>query len=173
MGRRSRRPKTSLCQLASFEPVGFGLLLAGALWTGYFIYQNIFFTLSNVNAIVVLSTNLTADVVDFPNFQKVRNLIEEKRIFRPCPPISAISSLTCPPPLMPSPALKSNYWFILGREPLLSAAELAAVLVGIVSPPWTANPTQPPLGKGRGWPFPLTKGRRKGVAILCDQTCRS
>ncbi|MEK7212871.1 MAG: hypothetical protein AAB678_00335 [Patescibacteria group bacterium] len=63
----------------------FGLLLAGALWTGYFIYQNIFFTLSNVNAIVVLSTNLTADVVDFPNFQKVRNLIEEKKNLPPLP----------------------------------------------------------------------------------------
>lgn len=64
----------------------FGLTLAGALWTGYFIYQNLFFTLANVNAIVVLSNNLTMDIVDLPGFQKAQGLISQKNNL---PPLTA------------------------------------------------------------------------------------
>ncbi|MEK7212870.1 MAG: DNA methyltransferase [Patescibacteria group bacterium] len=65
---------------------------------------------------------------------------------------------------MPSPALKSNYWFILGREPLLSAAELAAVFGWDSFSPVDGkpHPTSPWKGEGAGL-SPLPRGNARGL----------
>ena len=55
-----------------------GLATATAIITAYFIYQNIFRTLENANAVVILSSNLNIDVIDTKAYNQTEELIKDK-----------------------------------------------------------------------------------------------
>lgn len=55
-----------------------GLATAAAIITAYFIYQNIFRTLENANAVVILSSNLNIDVIDTKAYNQTEELIKAK-----------------------------------------------------------------------------------------------
>ena len=54
------------------------LLLAGALFTFYFIRQNINIALVNARAITDLKSNATFDILDVQTFEKIEKIIEGK-----------------------------------------------------------------------------------------------
>jgi len=55
-----------------------GVLVAGAIFTFSFIYQNIFTTLNNAYSIIILSSELGMDTVDVPAFEKMEKIIKSK-----------------------------------------------------------------------------------------------
>ncbi|TAN34168.1 hypothetical protein EPN28_00295 [Patescibacteria group bacterium] len=57
-----------------------GLLLGGAMFTFYFIQQNIFSSIANANAIVALRANASADTVNLQAFAAAKDAIAEKKI---------------------------------------------------------------------------------------------
>ena len=56
-----------------------GLLLSGALFTYYFIYQNIYSTIANANAIVSLKSNLNIYDLDLQAYEKAERAIAQKK----------------------------------------------------------------------------------------------
>ncbi len=56
-----------------------GLLLFGALFTYYFIYQNIYSTIANANAIVSLKSNLNIYDLDLQAYEKAERAITQKK----------------------------------------------------------------------------------------------
>ena len=57
----------------------FGLLFSGAMFTYYFIYQNIYSTIANANAIVSLRSNLTIYDLDLQAYEKATAAIAQKK----------------------------------------------------------------------------------------------
>ncbi len=56
----------------------FGLLISGAMFTYYFIYQNIYSTIANANAITSLQSNLNIYDLDLQAYEKARTAITLK-----------------------------------------------------------------------------------------------
>jgi len=56
-----------------------GLLVSGAMFTCYFIYQNIYSTIANANAIVSLRTNLNIYDLDLQSYEKAEAAITQKK----------------------------------------------------------------------------------------------
>ncbi len=56
-----------------------GLLLTGALFTYYFIYQNIYSNIANSNAIISLKSNLSIYDLDLQTYEKAENAINQKK----------------------------------------------------------------------------------------------
>lgn len=69
--------KLALWRLISIFVVGF--LTAAAGFTFYFIYQNIYNTIANTNAIVILNSELNISNVDINTFKKVESIMEMKQ----------------------------------------------------------------------------------------------
>ena len=59
--------------------VMFGLLVFGAMFTYYFIYENIYSTMDNASAIVSLRSNLNIYDLDIPAYEKARAAIAQKK----------------------------------------------------------------------------------------------
>ncbi len=57
----------------------FGLLVSGAMFTTYFIYENIYSTIANANAIVSLRSNLNIYDLDLKAYEKAENAIAQKK----------------------------------------------------------------------------------------------
>jgi len=57
----------------------FGLLISGTMFTYYFIYQNIYSTIANANAIVSLRSNLNIYDLDLKAYDKARVAIGQKK----------------------------------------------------------------------------------------------
>ncbi len=55
-----------------------GLLISGVMFTYYFIYQNIYSTITNANAIVSLRSNLNIYDLDLPAYEKASAAIKQK-----------------------------------------------------------------------------------------------
>jgi len=56
-----------------------GLLVFGAMFTYYFIYQNIYSTIANANAIVSLKSNIHIHTLDLPAYEKAEAAVKQKR----------------------------------------------------------------------------------------------
>lgn len=56
-----------------------GLLLSGAMFTYYFIYQNIYSTIANANAIVSLRSSLNIYDLDLQAYEKATAAIKQKK----------------------------------------------------------------------------------------------
>ena len=56
-----------------------GLLLSGAMFTYYFIYQNIYSTIANANAIVALRSNQNIFDLDLQAYEKAKAAIAQKK----------------------------------------------------------------------------------------------
>ena len=63
-----------------------GLLLSGAMFTYYFIYQNIYSTIANANAIVSLRSNLNIYDLDLQAYEKAQTAIVQKKQLEEFPP---------------------------------------------------------------------------------------
>lgn len=55
-----------------------GLLISGAMFTYYFIYQNIYSTIANANAITSLKSSVNIYDLDLQAYEKARNAIAQK-----------------------------------------------------------------------------------------------
>lgn len=55
-----------------------GFLGAATILTVYFIYSNIYNTLSNSNAILILSSNVPNDIIDLQTYEKAKEAIANK-----------------------------------------------------------------------------------------------
>lgn len=56
-----------------------GLLVFGAMFTYYFIYQNIYSTIANANAIIALKSSVNIYDLDLQAYEKARAAIEQKK----------------------------------------------------------------------------------------------
>ena len=56
-----------------------GLLISGAMFTYYFIYQNIYSTIANANALVALRSNLDIYDLDLQAYEKANTAIAQKK----------------------------------------------------------------------------------------------
>lgn len=56
-----------------------GILVSGAMFTYYFIYQNIYSTIANANAIVSLRSNLSIFDLDLQAYEKATAAIAKKK----------------------------------------------------------------------------------------------
>lgn len=63
-----------------------GLLISGAMFTYYFIYENIYSTIANANAIVALRSNMSIYDLDLPAYEKARAIISRKKQLEEFPP---------------------------------------------------------------------------------------
>lgn len=63
-----------------------GLLVFGAMFTYYFIYQNIYSTIANANAIVSLRSNLNIYDLDLEAYEKAQAAIAQKKHLEEFPP---------------------------------------------------------------------------------------
>lgn len=57
----------------------FGLLISGAMFTYYFIYQNIYSTIANANAITSLQANVNIYDLDLQAYEKAVAAITQKK----------------------------------------------------------------------------------------------
>lgn len=57
----------------------FGLLISGVMFTYYFIYQNIYSTIANANAITSLRSNLNIYDLDLQAYEKAQTAIIQKK----------------------------------------------------------------------------------------------
>ena len=57
----------------------FGLLVSGAMFTTYFIYENIYSTIANANAIVSLRSSLNIYDLDLQAYEKAETAIIQKK----------------------------------------------------------------------------------------------
>jgi len=57
----------------------FGLLISGSMFTYYFIYENIYSTIANANAIVSLRSGLSIYDLDLQAYEKARAAITQKK----------------------------------------------------------------------------------------------
>ena len=57
----------------------FGLLLLIMGWTALFVYQNVYSTQDDAQAIYLLNKNLSLDIINVPDFEKVKKLIDSKK----------------------------------------------------------------------------------------------
>lgn len=64
----------------------FGLFAAGAMLTCYFIYQNIYITIANANAIVSLRSNQNIFDLDLQAYEKAQTAIAKKKHLEEFPP---------------------------------------------------------------------------------------
>ncbi len=55
-----------------------GILMAGTIMVFYFIYLYSYLTLSNINTIIILNSNLAADVINIKTFQNTEQMIKWK-----------------------------------------------------------------------------------------------
>jgi len=60
--------------------VATGLILSMALFFAFFIYQNIYNTLSNTLAIGIINAGTDIDIVDDKAYDKARELVKNKNI---------------------------------------------------------------------------------------------
>ena len=58
----------------------FGILLSSVLFTYYFIYQNIYTSVANANAIVSIQSNLNIYNLDISTFEKAAAAIDKKQV---------------------------------------------------------------------------------------------
>ncbi len=64
-------------RLLSFAIIG--LISAGVLFGCFFIYKNIFLTVSQAEEIILVKSNLTVlEIIDFDKFDRVKKLWQEK-----------------------------------------------------------------------------------------------
>ncbi len=63
-----------------------GILVSGAMFTYYFIYQNIYSTIANANAIVALKSSLSIFDLDLQAYEKARAAITQKKYMEDFPP---------------------------------------------------------------------------------------
>jgi hypothetical protein len=63
-----------------------GLLVSGAMFTYHFIYQNIYSTIANANAIVSLRTNLNIYDLNLQAYEKAEGAITQKKQLEGFPP---------------------------------------------------------------------------------------
>lgn len=56
-----------------------GLLIFGAMFTYYFIYQNIYSTIANANAIISLKSSLNIYDLDLQAYEKAKAAIAQKK----------------------------------------------------------------------------------------------
>lgn len=55
-----------------------GLMIAGVFISGVFIYRYIYVTLDNANAVMILNTNTSINVIDVPTFNKAIQILDSK-----------------------------------------------------------------------------------------------
>jgi len=67
----------STWRIASILAVG--VLCVSAFFAAIFIYKNIYTTIANTNAIVILQSSLNVDAVDSEAFEKAVNFVEQKK----------------------------------------------------------------------------------------------
>ena len=63
-----------------------GLLVSGAMFTYYFIYQNIYSTIANANAITSIRSNINIYDLDLPAYEKAQVAIAQKKLLEEIPP---------------------------------------------------------------------------------------
>lgn len=56
-----------------------GILVSGAMFTYYFIYQNIYSTIANANAIISLRSSLSIFDLDLQAYEKAQAAIAQKK----------------------------------------------------------------------------------------------
>lgn len=57
-----------------------GLILASALFVGFFVYQNIYTTLANTNTIIILESSLSVDAIDTKAYNQVAEKLALKKM---------------------------------------------------------------------------------------------
>ena len=62
-----------------------GLLVSGSMFTYYFIYENIYSTIANANAIVAIRSNLNIYDLDLQAYEKARTIIKQKKLLEEYP----------------------------------------------------------------------------------------
>ncbi len=56
-----------------------GVLTGSVIMSSYFSYQNIYQTIADANAVVVLSSTVGSDIINIPEYEKAEQFLERKR----------------------------------------------------------------------------------------------
>jgi len=61
-----------------FSIIVMGALISGVIFTSFFIYSKIYFTIANIEVIATLSEHANLTVLDLPGYEKAQKLITLK-----------------------------------------------------------------------------------------------